>query len=29
MPVLILDPYLEQRIRTEHNDPKANRYDEV
>jgi len=29
MPVLILDPYLEQRIRTERNDPKANRYDEV
>ncbi|HEV3440012.1 MAG TPA: Uma2 family endonuclease [Gemmata sp.] len=29
MPVLILDPYLEQRIRTERDDAKVNRYDEV
>jgi Uma2 family endonuclease len=29
MPVLILDPYLEQRIRAERSDPEKNRYDEV
>jgi Uma2 family endonuclease len=29
MSVLILDPFLEQRIRTERDDPNVNRYDEV